>query len=615
MPYLEIHLGSESLLVPFSGRIDYVIGRLPKADIQLRDMKVSRLHTQLFIDSRNKPFVRDLGSSGGTQLNGMRLESGAVAALTTGARVRIGEARITYFGNEPPVKIPPPPSTSTPRGMIRANTRVRQAYPPPAAKPAAPGDTGPAEPAPEVIAADFADGSDGQPAAQPAPTLKPASGANPPKKRKETGIVTAPWEDSESSRMKPAGQEKRVTLSPATRAAPGSQPMPSAEIDETGKFHDPSAPPPRTGRPISPLPPRIPGSPVPHGPATRNPDHEIGESAAAFVPPPPPSSSAVTRGDSHGGIPTVRLDRAAIAARQASEEVPVAPKIPTAEVKPGTHKPIEDHAPAPRIGLEAHERPKPIEDFAGDLQEEDVAGPQAISSGKMPAYLGGQDADYGAVNFGEGAKEEESSDDVAFSSRAKAVPDDSIDFEIDTAAAAAAGVAKPQKTRRLKKRRTDKLVPEPVADGDPTEEMAAPGDANFEAQQVAGGAKTVFIPKPEGAEFERRPAAASDAEKAAQLERLARGPGGDTLAIPPPLLSGMRAGLDKPPTGGPAVVIDEGDSISESSAMLTPPPIDQTRPRKHRTKIIKAQDFAADDAAPPDKNSLPGAGSGETQVD
>ena len=69
MPYLDIKLGSDSLLVRFVGRVDYVVGRLPKADIQLRDMSVSRLHVQFFIDSRGQAFARDLGSSGGMLVN------------------------------------------------------------------------------------------------------------------------------------------------------------------------------------------------------------------------------------------------------------------------------------------------------------------------------------------------------------------------------------------------------------------------------------------------------------------------------------------------------------------------------------------------------------------
>ncbi|MBP9892559.1 MAG: FHA domain-containing protein, partial [Planctomycetes bacterium] len=87
MPYLDIKLGTDSLLVRFVGRIDYVVGRLPKADVQLRDMSVSRLHVQFFIDSRGQCFVRDLGSSGGTLVNDTPL-SNALARLHDGSRIR-----------------------------------------------------------------------------------------------------------------------------------------------------------------------------------------------------------------------------------------------------------------------------------------------------------------------------------------------------------------------------------------------------------------------------------------------------------------------------------------------------------------------------------------------
>ncbi|CAG0926760.1 partial Oxoglutarate dehydrogenase inhibitor, partial [Planctomycetaceae bacterium] len=111
MPYLDIKLGSDSLLVRFVGRVDYVVGRLPKADIQLRDMSVSRLHVQFFIDSRGQAFARDLGSSGGMLVNDTPL-SNDMARLQDGSRIRIGQARVVFYDAQPPVNAVDAPGKS-----------------------------------------------------------------------------------------------------------------------------------------------------------------------------------------------------------------------------------------------------------------------------------------------------------------------------------------------------------------------------------------------------------------------------------------------------------------------------------------------------------------------
>jgi predicted component of type VI protein secretion system len=282
MPYLEINLSSDTLLVPFSGRIDYVIGRLPRSDIQLRDMKVSRVHTQLFTDSRGKAFVRDLGSSSGTILNGAKLQAGAIQPLTRDSRVRVGDARITFHEGPPPAGVPAVPSRSAPRAIIRTYSRVRPA-PPVATKPVSPTETGPAEAPPDVNQADFVGDPNAPPSEPPPPPEASKDAISTGKvaaKRKDTGVLEAPWE---STRAKAVPGEKRVTLPPTTRLQP---PMPSAEIDETGRFHDPSEKPSsraNTKKPLPPLPPRVPLTPPPLG------------SSAAFVPPPPPAPPCASR--------------------------------------------------------------------------------------------------------------------------------------------------------------------------------------------------------------------------------------------------------------------------------------------------------------------------------
>lgn len=621
MPYLEINLSSDTLIVPFSGRVDYVIGRLPRADIQLRDMKVSRVHTQLFTDSRGKAFVRDLGSSGGTVLNGAKLKGGAIEPLTRDSRVRIGDARITYHEGPPPSGSPAIPSRSAPRAIIRTHERAR-ATPPASAKNVSPTETGPAEAPPDVNQDDFV-GDPNAPPSEPPPPPEAhkglsASTGNVAPKRKDTGVLEAPWESAESTRAKAVG-DRRVTLTPPTR----TQPMPSAEIDETGRFHDPAEKPhsrPDTRKPLSPLPPRVPLTPPPLG------------SSAAFVPPPPPAPPPPPPADDDAaprvGMPTVRLDKAAIAARKAAEEDDAPPKIPTAIVQPGARAPLPaDSEPGePRIGMAPGERPpSPIDEAAEAPMDDSIPIGESLTSGLAAQQMGAAAGPEGEpVNFGEEGETEDATDEVEFNKRVTAGTDSDPDFDAPQTTRAPArsgampnqGFAAPRKTRKLMKRRTDRLE-DAQAMTPRTDEVPLPG--------VAQGGQTVFVPRPENMPKPRSapriPLTGQDAESLTKkVEKLGRGPGGDTLAVGPSMIKELneRTGLTPPPSGQPEIIIeegdtiDEGDVISDSSAMLTPPPINETRPRKGRTKIQKPTDFMTD---PPVKRTPPPSMGGETRIE
>jgi len=543
MPYLQINLGTDALLVPFSGRIDYVVGRLPRADIQLRDMKVSRLHTQFFTDSRGKPFVRDLGSSGGTILNGARLARNAIKPLSEGSRIRIGTAQLTYRQASPNPAPAAPPSRSGPMGIIRTNARARLA-PPPAAK-QAPTDTGPAENPPDVNAEDFAGDPDAPPSEPPPPPGAPTSStlARGTGKRKDTGIVEAPWDAAEGKR-KGSRIGKRVTIPGTGRVAPASQPMPSAEIDETGRFHDTSAP----RRPTEPPP-------------------SAGAVSAFVTPPPPPGAPPPPPDDDEEPrvrMPTVRLDKAAVQARQASEEV-VQPQLPTASVKAGPVPTQTGEFAPPRIGMAPGEG-EPV-DLSGEQQE---IGEEAAFNQRVLAAGGDSESDFDSPQ--------------TTRSPEPAAPD--------------SGFSPPRKTRKLMKSRTDRLAEEGAAATMPPSQPPSP---------VPGeGEKTVFIPKPDHLSRPRSapvlPVTGQKAETLTQrVAKLGRGPGGDTVAASPELLEELRARSDGPPQ----VVVDEGDTLSDTSAMLTPPPISEVKPRKGRGKIDKPKEHSEGDELP----------SGETRID
>ncbi len=854
MPYLEIKLGPDTLLVPFMGRIDYVMGRLPNADIQLRDMKVSRLHTQLFIDSRGRAFVRDLGSSGGTVFNNQKLRSGAIAPLVMGTRLRIGDARVTFYDQEPPVNATQPPSKSEPRGLIRTNDRNRafhaEATVLAADKVSAETENGPAEAPPEIDPAAFADSavppSLKQPAVAPSAKQPAAPGSSPahaapkpaapaakkPPTRRDTGIVEAPWEAAESNRHLPPKGEKRVTIPPPTRGGRSGPalppPMQTAEIDETGKFHEAASPAPggptmysppvkpQPARPISPLPPRQPGAPVAQDPglkkgtdfraakpaespsvrAPNQPLHEPEEmdlesTAQAFVPPPPPAQkpAAGVRNDLEEdapvttGMPTVRLDRAALMARKEAEdakdeqEAISALKIPTATVrpdaKPAPQEPDDAQAASPRIGMAPGEKPpvsaldEVLEDVKDTAAQEAAAKggeeEESLTDGQIAEYLGGSASGrFDAVDFGDESgrtsdHDKEEGESVAINSKFAAAASEDLDLDepppprkvaqastsmlgnttvvkaepvsdqgpetaetaesaeaaesaqapeqAPTVAAASAdnepapgqdaaadmpteaipeykaagsdnvtppppsrtgavadqGFKKPHKTRKLMKRRTEKITDRthtPPPEARPTEMVPLPGAPGFSEQPIGGGAKTIFIPKPDNAKLSRAPAAAEtkpparipekeEAElseddthkvpaKPARVQDLGQGPGGDTVALPPNLMQQLRAELAKDanataakpeakaeakPTIGDSPTVkrapdaaDENDDeefiIDDNYAFFTPPPPTRkaaaaaAAAATREDSVIDANDFNAEtDNLPPEKRA------------
>ncbi len=78
------------------------IGRSPEAEIPLRDTGVSKFHLQIEKSKRGYSF-RDLDSSNGTYLNGMKRKSGR---LRSGDVIQVGRIRITV--NLDPILSPPP---------------------------------------------------------------------------------------------------------------------------------------------------------------------------------------------------------------------------------------------------------------------------------------------------------------------------------------------------------------------------------------------------------------------------------------------------------------------------------------------------------------------------
>ena len=82
---------------PLEGRCPLVLGRSSQAEVQVRDVKLSRQHCQILTDAHGY-ILRDLGSKNGTFLNGARITE---ARLRDGDRVQIGLTRLAFHSERP----------------------------------------------------------------------------------------------------------------------------------------------------------------------------------------------------------------------------------------------------------------------------------------------------------------------------------------------------------------------------------------------------------------------------------------------------------------------------------------------------------------------------------
>ena len=524
MPYLEIRLGPDTLLLRFVGRIDFVFGRLPKADIQLRDMKVSRLHTQVFIDSHGAAYVRDLGSSGGTGYNNKKLPKGVVAPLVDGVKIRVGESRVTYYDSEPPVNAIDPPGISSPRGLIRTNERPRvfeaDATVIAAEKVSKDTASGPAEAPPIVRPEDFTeDAQTMQPSKK-----QPAASSSASQKRKDTGIVEAPWEKSDgSSRQDPSEMVEGSASQPGIKK-PGTKKI-------TGRLQTPATALPADGvNPNAPTAAVKPGTAPPAAPA-KPPASPPSTGAGAFSPPPPPPKRKRGSGDS-AGMPTISLG-----------DAPTTDPTETGD----DHDPLTDTQIAHYLG-------------GGDSGQFDTPD---FGLGKIGDAQPKSEKITDEVVFGPGARMDEVDADIETDSvdNVPSYDDAGTPPPTNERGASDDRAFKPRKTRKLMKRRTDKITNKthtpPPSDG-----------------------KTEYIPKPDNMETAVASESAKDSEKAtgkpkavkenlkkrSNMETMAEGPGGDTVAMDMDLLADMRKKLEAGETVDGLDVAESREDVDEMAA-------------------------------------------------
>ncbi len=80
------------------GQRTVIVGRLLTANVQVEDLKVSRMHLLIEIAGPEQISLTDLGSTNGTYVNGTRVYSGSIK---NGDKIRIGDTDVHFIVKEP----------------------------------------------------------------------------------------------------------------------------------------------------------------------------------------------------------------------------------------------------------------------------------------------------------------------------------------------------------------------------------------------------------------------------------------------------------------------------------------------------------------------------------
>ncbi len=119
---LEVIDGPDAGLIGRPTRRGFVVGTHPPSDLVLRDPEVSRQH--LRIDAEREWILRDLGSTNGTRVGGVRVRE---AILDDGALLECGASRLRFSFTEAPMRIELAPEDGF-EGLVGRSVAMRELF-------------------------------------------------------------------------------------------------------------------------------------------------------------------------------------------------------------------------------------------------------------------------------------------------------------------------------------------------------------------------------------------------------------------------------------------------------------------------------------------------------
>lgn len=133
-------------------KLPVLVGRGEEARFRVHQDSVSRRHCELFLNN-DTVFVRDLGSTNGTMLDGERIASSVAAVVPPGSQIRVGGIvfRVEYASAVASVPAEPQGDDTVPMAAVH-ETREPLPVADADAEPFATGPDNPAEPADESTA-------------------------------------------------------------------------------------------------------------------------------------------------------------------------------------------------------------------------------------------------------------------------------------------------------------------------------------------------------------------------------------------------------------------------------------------------------------------------------
>jgi len=93
VPVIIVSSGTEQgRIISLAQYKSILVGRDKECELRVYDPSCSRKHVEIFVDDNQRVFLKDLGSTNGSKLNGKRLEKESAIEIKDGDRIQLGDA-------------------------------------------------------------------------------------------------------------------------------------------------------------------------------------------------------------------------------------------------------------------------------------------------------------------------------------------------------------------------------------------------------------------------------------------------------------------------------------------------------------------------------------------